>query len=142
MDQVFGRGELFRRHMGNLDLIVHMHNNVEVTLLPVERPLLQQQLEQIDQLLAQGIGGETHKIAIQSSKTGAGAKGGGGGSGAGGKGPKKKNGQNNPSVKKGAGKNASGGKRTASKRDQQAGVGRLCGCTVSTHVKSKFRVLG
>lgn len=30
--------------MGNLDLIVHMHNNVEITLLPVERPLLQLQL--------------------------------------------------------------------------------------------------
>lgn len=108
VDQVFGRGELFRRHMGNLDLIVHMHNNVEVTLLPVERPLLQQQLEKIDQLLAQGIGGEAHKIAIQSSKTSAGAKGGGGG--AGGRGPKKKNGQNTPGAKKGAGKGASGGK--------------------------------
>ncbi|CAM9099296.1 unnamed protein product [Ectocarpus fasciculatus] len=104
--EVFGRGELFRRHMGNLDLIVHMHNNVEVTLLPVERPLLQQQLEQIDQLLAQGIGGEAHKIAIQSSKTNAGAKGGGGG--AGGRGPKKKNGQNTPGAKKGTGKGPSG----------------------------------
>lgn len=30
--------------MGNLDLIVHMYNNVEATLLPVERPLLQQEL--------------------------------------------------------------------------------------------------
>lgn len=30
--------------MGNLDLIVQMHNNVELTLLPVERPLLQLQL--------------------------------------------------------------------------------------------------
>lgn len=30
--------------MGNLDLIVQMHNNVETILLPVERPLLQQQL--------------------------------------------------------------------------------------------------
>lgn len=34
----------FRRHMGNLDLIVHMHNNIDMTLLPVERPLLQLQL--------------------------------------------------------------------------------------------------
>lgn len=30
--------------MGNLDLIVQMHNNVELTLLPVERPLLQSKL--------------------------------------------------------------------------------------------------
>lgn len=120
MDQVFGRGELFRRHMGNLDLIVHMHNNVEVTLLPVERPLLQQQLQQIDQLLAQGIGGEAHKIAIRSSKTSVGAKAGGGGGGAGGKGSKKKNGQNTPSAKKGAGKNVTGGKRTTVKGDEQA----------------------
>lgn len=33
--------------MGNLDLIVQMHNDVESTLLPVERPLLQQQLVRI-----------------------------------------------------------------------------------------------
>ncbi|CAM9264977.1 unnamed protein product, partial [Hapterophycus canaliculatus] len=66
--EVFGRGELFRRHMGNLDLIVHMHNSVEMTLLPVERPLLQQQLERIDQLLAEGIGGEPN-VKFSAEKT-------------------------------------------------------------------------
>ena len=113
--QVFERGELFRRHIGNLDLIVHMHNSVETTLLPVERPLLQQQLDRIDLLLSQGIGGESSKPPPPaSSKSTAATKSGsgGGGSGGGGKGSKKKGGQNSPSSKKAAGKgaNAPGGK--------------------------------
>lgn len=112
---MFERGELFRRHIGNLDLIVHMHNSVETTLLPVERPLLQQQLDRIDLLLSQGIGGESSKPPPPaSSKSTAATKSGsgGGGGGGGGKGSKKKGGQNSPSSKKAAGKgaNAPGGK--------------------------------
>ena len=105
--------------MGNLDLIVHMHNSVETTLLPVERPLLQQQLDRIDLLLSQGIGGERPKaVALASSKSTVGAKigsgsgsgsgsAGGGGGGSGGKGSKKKAGQNSPGSKKATGKGAS-----------------------------------
>lgn len=107
---MFERGELFRRHMGNLDLIVHMHNGVETTLLPVERPLLQNQLDRIDLLLSQGIGGESLKPPpLATSKSNGGAKGGNGGasSGGGGKGSKKKAGQNPPGSKKAAGKGAS-----------------------------------
>lgn len=110
--QVFGRGELFRRHMGNLDLIVHMYNSVETTLLPVERPLLQLQLDRIDQLLAQGICGEIHKLQpLQASKptAGGGKKGGAAAGGGGkGKGAKKKAGPNTPGSKKGPGKTSSG----------------------------------
>eukprot|EP00752_Nemacystus_decipiens_P011484 g10196.t1 len=115
--EVFERGELFRRHMGNLDLIVHMHNSVETTLLPVERPLLQQHLDRIDLLLSQGIGGERPKSpGPVSSKPSPGAKGGTSGgasgisSGAAGKGSKKKAGQNPSGSKKvpGMGANAPG----------------------------------
>lgn len=101
--------------MGNLDLIVNMHNNVEITLLPVERPLLQQQLDRIDQLLAQGVGGESHKLLPQPSKsnlnTKPGSGGGGGGGGSGSKGGKKKAGQTPNGSKKAPGKmpNATGG---------------------------------
>lgn len=97
--------------MGNLDLIVNMHNNVEITLLPVERPLLQQQLDRIDQLLAQGIGGESHKLLLASKASVATRPGSGGGGGSGSKGTKKKAGQNSIGSKKSPGKlsNAAGG---------------------------------
>lgn len=108
--EVFGRGELFRRHMGNLDLIVHMHNSVEMTLLPVERPLLQQQLERIDQLLAEGIGGEksVKNLPEQPPKPGVGATKAGGKSGSS-KGLKAKGGLNPAGSKKGKAANAAGG---------------------------------
>lgn len=137
--QVFGRGELFRRHMGNLDLIVNMHNNVEITLLPVERPLLQQQLDRIDQLLAQGIGGESHKLLPQASKSNIATKSGtgGGGGGSGGKGAKKKAGQNPLGSKKSPGKmsNAAGGGlrvKGGGYRDKPTGktLGGGYGCTI------------
>lgn len=102
--------------MGNLDLIVHMHNSVETTLLPVERPLLQQQLDRIDLLLSQGIGGERpHPPALALSKPKVAAKNSSGsasgGGGGGGKGSKKKAGQTPPGSKKASGKgaNAPGG---------------------------------
>lgn len=122
--QVFERGELFRRNMGNLDLIVHMHNSVETTLLPVERPLLQQQLDRIDSLLSQGIGGDgTKKPNLASSKFNIRAKSssgsatsseGGGGGGGSAKGSKKKAGHNPAGSKKAPGKgpNAPGGEST------------------------------
>lgn len=108
--EVFGRGELFRRHMGNLDLIVHMHNNVEMTLLPVERPLLQLQLERIDQLLAEGIGGanSVKRPPEQPPKPGVGASK-SGGNGGGSKVLKTKAGQNAAGSKKGKVATAAGG---------------------------------
>ena len=53
--EIFGK-EIFRRHMGNLELIVSMYNFIQTSLLPVERPLLKHQLDKIDRLLSQGIG--------------------------------------------------------------------------------------
>lgn len=53
---IFQRAEVFRRHTGNLDLIVNMYNDIQTSLLPVERPLVKNQLERIDKTLAQGVG--------------------------------------------------------------------------------------
>ncbi|KAJ1439145.1 dynein heavy chain and region D6 of dynein motor-domain-containing protein [Ochromonadaceae sp. CCMP2298] len=53
---VYQKVELFRRHTGNLDLIVNMYNDIQTTLLPVERPLVRAQLDRIDKTLSQGVG--------------------------------------------------------------------------------------
>ena len=53
--EIYQRGETFRRHMGNLDLIVNIFNKIQHSLLPVERPLLKSQLDKINKSLAQGI---------------------------------------------------------------------------------------
>jgi dynein heavy chain len=54
--EIFTKVEIFRRHTGNLDLIVNMYNDIQISLLPVERPLVKSQLERLDKTLAQGIG--------------------------------------------------------------------------------------
>jgi dynein heavy chain len=54
--EIYQRAEIFRRHTGNLDLIVNMYNDVQTSLLPVERPLVRAQMERVDRSLAQGIG--------------------------------------------------------------------------------------
>ena len=53
--EIYQRAEVFRRHTGNLDLIVYMYNDIQTTLLPVERPLVKSQLDKIDKTLMQGI---------------------------------------------------------------------------------------
>ena len=53
--EIYQRGEIFRRHMGNLDLIVNIFNKIQYSLLPVERPLLRSQLDKINKSLAHGI---------------------------------------------------------------------------------------
>jgi hypothetical protein len=54
--EVYTRSEIFRRHTGNLDLIVNMYNDVQTSLLPVERPLIKNLLDRIDKTLSLGIG--------------------------------------------------------------------------------------
>ena len=54
--EIYTKVELFRRHTGNLDLIVNMYNNIQDDLLPVERPLVKSQLEKLDKTLAMGVG--------------------------------------------------------------------------------------
>lgn len=54
--EIYQKAEVFRRHTGNLDLIVNMYNDVQTSLLPVERPLVKAQLERTDRALSQGVG--------------------------------------------------------------------------------------
>ena len=59
--EVYERGEVFRRHNGNLDLIVNIFNKIQHSILPVERPLLKNQLDKINKSLAQGINSGSKK---------------------------------------------------------------------------------
>ena len=69
--EIFQKVEVFRRHTGNLDLIVNMYNDIQTTLLPVERPLVKSQLDRIDKTLAQGIGeGKSKAKALNWKSTG------------------------------------------------------------------------
>lgn len=54
--EIYKMTEIFRRHTGNLELIVNMYNIIQLTLLPVERPLVRSQLDRIDKILIKGIG--------------------------------------------------------------------------------------
>ena len=47
--------EVFRVQMGNLQLIVGKYNDMLLTMLDVERPLLAAQLQEIDALLEKGL---------------------------------------------------------------------------------------
>ena len=62
--EIYGHAEIFRRHMGNLDLVVNVYNWMQSEMLPVERPLLSKQLELLDDVLARGIA--PHKVSTQS----------------------------------------------------------------------------
>ena len=67
--EVYQRAEVFRRHTGNLDLIVNMYNDVQTSLLPVERPLIKNLLEKIDKTLSFGVGEGKHKAKALNWKS-------------------------------------------------------------------------
>ena len=67
--EIFQRVEIFRRQTGNLDLIVNMYNDIQTTLLPVERPLVKAQLDRIDKTLSQGIGEGKNKAKALNWKS-------------------------------------------------------------------------
>ena len=52
---IFELAETYRQQTGNLDLIVNIYNSILETVLDVERPLIQQKLENIDKVLLKGI---------------------------------------------------------------------------------------
>lgn len=56
---------MFRQQVGNLQLIVGIYNNVQATILPVEKPLITQKLEAVDSALKKGL--QVNNI-LQSSK--------------------------------------------------------------------------
>ena len=51
---IYELGETFRQYTGNLDLIVNIYNSILETVLDVERPLIQQKLDNIDKVLLKG----------------------------------------------------------------------------------------
>lgn len=52
---LFAKCDVYRKQTGNLDIIVDMYNDIISTLLPVEKPLLQNRINQIDKQLQPGI---------------------------------------------------------------------------------------
>ena len=52
---IYKKAETFRKHTGNLDLIINMHNSIQTKLLPVERPLMKQYLTKMATALAPGL---------------------------------------------------------------------------------------
>ena len=53
--QIYERNVMFRQQVGNLQLIVGIYNNVQATILPVEKPLITQKLEAVDSALKKGL---------------------------------------------------------------------------------------
>lgn len=53
--KLYDKVDTYRTQTGNLDLIVSMYNEIVVTLLPVEKPLLKNKIELIDRILKPGI---------------------------------------------------------------------------------------
>jgi dynein heavy chain, axonemal len=53
--KVYEHADTFRQQIGNLDLIVGIYNKVQKTILPVEKPLVQQKLDVVDQTLQKGL---------------------------------------------------------------------------------------
>ncbi len=49
--EIYGRNETLRMYVANLDLTVQWYNKVRETILEVEYPLIESQLEDIDQQL-------------------------------------------------------------------------------------------
>lgn len=52
---IFERADMFRQQISSLDLICSIHNKIQRTILPVEKPLVQQKLEQVEQTLKRGL---------------------------------------------------------------------------------------
>lgn len=53
--QIYERDVMFRQQVGNLQLIVGIYNDVQATILPVEKPLITQKLEAVDAALKKGL---------------------------------------------------------------------------------------
>lgn len=53
--QIYERDVMFRQQVGNLQLIVGIYNNVQATILPVEKPLITQKLEAVDSALKKSL---------------------------------------------------------------------------------------
>ena len=52
---LFKQVNIYRSQTGNLELIVNMYNEILSTLLPVEKPLLQDRIDKINKSLEPGV---------------------------------------------------------------------------------------
>ena len=52
---IYKKAEVFRTQTGNLDLIVNVYNNMLNSLLPVEKPLVQQYITKINKTVQRGL---------------------------------------------------------------------------------------
>lgn len=51
---IFESSDTFRQQISSLDLICSIHNKIQRTILPVEKPLVQQKLEEVEKTLQRG----------------------------------------------------------------------------------------
>lgn len=53
--QVHERADSFRAQISALEMICHIYNNIQHTVLPVEKPLVQAKLDSVDTVLQSGL---------------------------------------------------------------------------------------
>ena len=53
--KLYDRVDVYRAQTGNLEFIVGMYNNIQTTMLSVEKPLLRDKIKLIDRILKPGI---------------------------------------------------------------------------------------
>ena len=63
---MYERADAFRAEIGNLDLICNIHNSIQRTMLPVEKPLIQDRLDAVDAAMQQGLAVRAHACSSQS----------------------------------------------------------------------------
>ena len=66
--QIYERDVMFRQQVGNLQLIVGIYNDVQATILPVEKPLITQKLEAVDAALKKGLQVNVFESCIRDNK--------------------------------------------------------------------------
>lgn len=64
---MYERADAFRAEIGNLDLICNIHNSIQRTMLPVEKPLIQDRLDAVDVAMQQGLAVRVHACLSQTS---------------------------------------------------------------------------
>ena len=52
---MYERADSFRAQIGNLELIVGLYNDIQRTMMPVEKPLIQGKLDTVDAALRKGL---------------------------------------------------------------------------------------
>lgn len=58
--QVHERADSFRSQISALEMICHIYNGIQRTVLPVEKPLVQAKLDSVDSALQSGLAVSHH----------------------------------------------------------------------------------